>query len=157
MTEEYELQEYFIDEERANERYGDLVLWFCSRAHRFTLSCRDNVNWSLSTYEVLEELEPFLITQERRNYWPGVQLKGSLATIFVYRCEPGAARVLLKHAESFEDWMPVVLPEDLIFYRENDYWMFRYRTIHSVLLSDGEHQAFEREFPGFLTPYSSVP
>jgi len=50
-------------------------LWFCSRAHRFTLSCRDNVNWSLSTYEVLEELEPFLITQDRL-----VQIQGLLVS-----------------------------------------------------------------------------
>lgn len=151
------LESYFIDEEKANARYADVLVWFCSRAPRFSLSCRDGVDWSLRTLQVIEELEPFLVAEVRRNWWPGCWLKDSSATIYIYRCAPEAAWILSKSANRFDDWLPPDLPEDLVFYRANDYWMFRFRTIHSALLSIPEYEEFETDFPGFLIPYSSVP
>lgn len=151
-----DLANYFLDGEKANERYSDIITWFCSRAHHFSLSCRDGVDWDIQACIILEELEPFLITEVRQNWWPGVYLKDTFATIYKFRCEEGVAQVLTKHAARFEDWAPYRMPEDLVFYRENDFWMFVHKPPCSVMLSSQEHEAFERDFPGYLTPYSEV-
>lgn len=151
-----DLEKYFFEQGQFNTYYRELVFWFCSHGHHFSLSCRDGIDWSLRAYQVLEELEPFLLAKEQRSWWPGVQLRNTCATIYFYRCEEGAADVLTKHASSFDEWTPVGLPEDLSFYRENDYWMLLYGTIHSVLFSTSEYEAFEMNFPGLLTPHSAV-
>lgn len=154
MSERNEDLECFVDGNEANKRYNDIIFWLCSHAHHFSLSCRDGVDWDLRACQVLEELEPFLITEVRQNWWPGVDLHSAYATIYKCRCEEGAAQILTKYAKKFEEWTPIHLPEDLVFYRENDDWVFVHRTFCSMFLSSSEYEAFEREFPGLATPYS---
>lgn len=108
---------YFISSAPSGRLYADLLAYLESHASAFTLVCRDQLRLDESAEDLLRQLAPLLVAEERTDEWPGTKIFESLANVRKYRVCPEAT-CILQASDSLYGWVQPQRPEDLTFYDE---------------------------------------
>jgi hypothetical protein len=85
----------------------------------FILVQRHEVSMSNNGNELLNRLEPFLVTKEERQEWPGTKLLDGFATVYEFSLNLETAEILKRSVHSIFDWEAPERLEDLSFLRED--------------------------------------
>jgi hypothetical protein len=99
--------------------YKAVVARACERYTSFSLVWRDEFTFAPSALDIQRELQPFQITREHTDQWPGTELLGHKALVIRYSTRACSTGVL-ERAKSLFGWLPTELPEDIAFYRADD-------------------------------------
>jgi hypothetical protein len=108
-----------ITKEPRDETYRTLIDYLGSRCSIFSLVWREQLSFDESARLIANQLQPFLIREERTNEWPGTRLFESMAMVRYYRSTQDSL-ALLKNQISLFGWLASDLPEDLAFYDESE-------------------------------------
>jgi hypothetical protein len=95
--------------------YNDLLEFAEQECDTFSLVWRHEMKFKDSAWEVVEELQPYLISELPTNKWPGTEIFGGKALLRTYSVNP-ASIAILKRASSVFDWVAPNYPEDLALY-----------------------------------------
>jgi hypothetical protein len=105
--------------EPKGQTYIDLLEFAASACSSFSLVWRDQFKFEQTAYEIKRALQPFLISNERTDEWPGTTLIGHKALVRRYRVTEESVQQL-RAAEGLYAWLHPNLPEDLAFYSSED-------------------------------------
>jgi hypothetical protein len=112
-----------IAEEPRGEVYRFLLRLARRSCKRFSLVWQDKLRFDSSANELTERLEPYLVSEERTDTWPGTRIFRKNATIRHYLLNRESAGVL-QEAEGLYAWLSPRRPEDLALYTDSgDVWL----------------------------------
>ena len=89
-------------------------------AEKFSLVVRNPEQIGPKAQDFLQRLNPYLIECKQVSEWPGTQLLGHEATLYTYSLNAHSAAVLCTTKDNLKKWLHPHLPEDLVFYKNNE-------------------------------------
>lgn len=131
----------FISSDPKNKVYKDLLDLAFSVCSRFILVVRKDINISRNAKSVLESLAPFLIEAKEQFEWPGTKYFGEKpATVYYFKTDEKAKRILLEASNSLHTWVQPHLPEDLSFIKNQEPWLINtsHETESFIITEDTE-------------------
>jgi len=94
--------------------YERLIRILLDAEDTFSLVWRGGSDYGEEARELASAVEPYKVSEARRDRWPGTRLFGGKARIATYRCTPAAAASLGRPGRLF-GWTAPRFPEDLWF------------------------------------------
>ncbi|EGW41046.1 hypothetical protein [Desulfosporosinus sp. OT] len=123
----------FITDDPKDKVYKDLLDFAFSVCDQFIVVIRKDINITKDASAVLESLAPFLIAKREQFEWPGTKLgtgrpdcfgqKAEPATVYYFKTDNEAKKILLEVSNSLHSWMQPNLPEDLSFIKNQNPWL----------------------------------
>ena len=108
---------YTILEEPTGEMLEQLLICSLSYCETFSVVVRHTIDVAASALQVLEELQPFLVTKLEESEWPGTELLDETATVCRFKLTKETLGILCHASDSLFSWMQPELPEDLCLFR----------------------------------------
>jgi hypothetical protein len=102
------------------EKYKDFIKFAINNSERFILVERNDMDKGSNIALLLKALDPYLISIEYGNEWPGTNLMGNNAKIYYFNSHSQCSEILLKFSNSIFSWVQPNLLEDLCFLKENN-------------------------------------
>ena len=97
--------------------YKELLDYAAQNADSFSLVWR-NMAFDQSAFDLLDELSPWLISDNSSHKWPGTELFSDKARVKKYEVNEKTMQIL-SVVSSVYDWIAPKYPEDLAFYKNN--------------------------------------
>ena len=82
----------------------------------FSLVWRAGLKFKDSAKNLLDELEPYLVSKRERNSWPGTETMGQPSIIYTYTVNRQSIKII-RRVQSVWDFIAPNYPEDLAFYK----------------------------------------
>ena len=98
--------------------YEELLEFALDKADKFSLVWR-NFAFDDSAFRLIEDLQPWLLSDYSSSSWPGTEISGEKARVKTYEVNPQTIE-LLKCVSSVFEWQAPKYPEDLAFYRDKE-------------------------------------
>jgi hypothetical protein len=114
------MRAYRIGLEPEGETYKRLIGAAIRVAASGFVVVRDSIELAPSGRAVLDKLKPFILSETRRDRWPGTVLLDEQASIYTFAVCDGSLEVLLQSAEALYEWQQPERPEDLGFLRSDE-------------------------------------
>jgi len=95
--------------------YKELLEFALDETDTFSLVWR-NFKFESSAFELIENLQPWLVSDYSSSSWPGTELFGEKARVKTYKVNPQTIEIL-NCVDSVFDWQAPKYPEDLAFYK----------------------------------------
>jgi hypothetical protein len=112
-----------IISEPKGETYTALLRLAMNYCTLFSLTWRDQLEFSDSANEMLKILAPYLVREAYTDKWPGTQLLKSKAWVRYYRFTKETLEIIFR-VPSLYAWCAPTLPEDLALYEaDNRCWL----------------------------------
>lgn len=114
-----------IIQEPLGETYKKLIEYAAKRSSKFALV--HNLSFSEAEkkyFNILAQMEPYLIKKIKHNSWPGITNYGCCSVIYYFQCNRDTVSILQNTANSLYQWILPKLPMDLSFIDENNYEWF---------------------------------
>lgn len=108
-----------LDPDLSPDEYGRLLSmheFWCTTA---SLALRPSLGLSAKAEELLQRLEPFVLSRSESTAWPGTTLLEGTAIVVTFRFESKVTQLLRQYSDSFLDWQQPELPEDLCLLRRD--------------------------------------
>jgi hypothetical protein len=106
-----------IVSEPVDDTYRQLLARCREYSSTAILVLRDPDNLSSMASALLNRIQPWCISKEKRAEWPGTIMKNFLATVYTYRLDPALVIELQTVATGLYHWVQPELPEDLCLLR----------------------------------------
>ena len=97
----------------------ELTTGLLKYADTFSFVLREENGISENAKVIISDLSIFLIEEKEVDEWPGTKLLLDQAKMFTFYLNPESAFILSKHNDNLHEWVQPNLPEDLVFYRDN--------------------------------------
>lgn len=99
-----------------SEPVGDIYRQLLSKCREYSstaiLVLRDPNDLSPLASALLNRIQPWCVSKEKRSEWPGTIMKNFLATVYTYRLDPALVTELQTVATGLYQWIQPELPED---------------------------------------------
>jgi hypothetical protein len=99
-----------------NINYKNLLDIAHSEYDAFSLVWRHEFRFLSSAKKISDILEPYLLSEEVTDNWPGTKLIGGLAVMRKYRVSNESIEIL-SVVNEIHEWLAPKYPEDLAFYK----------------------------------------
>lgn len=115
----------YIASDPKGKVYQDLINFAFHICDEFILVIRPDMTVSKYAKTVLVRLSPFLKEKREQLEWPGTRLgeRSKPVSVYYYRTEEAALKILLEVSESLHSWQQPTLPEDLCFFKNRKPWL----------------------------------
>lgn len=106
-----------IISEPVDDTYRRLLAKCSEYSSTAMLVVRNQNDLSPVASSLMERIQPWCLSSEKRSEWPGTIMKNFLATVYTYRCDVDVLTELQTAAASLYQWVQPELPEDPCFIR----------------------------------------
>lgn len=128
----------------------DHALHYCSY---FTFTLRHSLQVYKSIEDLINELEPFLLSKKEQSEWPGTKLLSDTAIVYEYKLSQETVDILQKTTTSLFSWIQPELPEDLCLKRHDKTpWLvtITHEKDGYFLLSSEEKASLVKDIPDLV-------
>lgn len=146
---------YECNYEVMNKKYKEFINVSTNFCDYFMFVVRRDVT-ELNLQEiskVIKLFEKFLVNTTETDEWPGTKLINNTALVYLFELNDESANQLIQIAESFDDWIHPIFPEDLCFLRTrtNEFLtVITHERDAYFILSEDEHNQIQNLFPNIF-------
>ena len=136
--------------EPRGETYAAMIDLAARRGGKASLVIQFSLPISPEAEAVRQRLEPYVLTKEMSDSWPGTKLHGDKALVTRFSLTPACASILKTSTNALYGWTLPQLPEDLCLLRADDTpWLvsIAHKRDGYVDVSDTELAELRREIP----------